>query len=145
MLSALFGRIGQEGGRLIPPTVISASEVRVGNAYHVKCGSVRSFHRWFRQIKFLEKPVSVTMSANQFWLVPSDPTEVHLQASRVLAVGFYGPEHFQNLPPMAHTTLLDVATRRIDRNSRELFRLAGVKVAPFFDLPKMDWWLFLAE
>lgn len=145
MLSALFGRISQEGGRLIPPTVVGTSEIRVGNAYHVKCGSARSFHRYFRQMKFLEKPVAVTMSANQFWLVPSDPTEVHLQASRVLAVGFYGPEHFQNLPPMAHATLLDIATRRIDRNPRELFRLAGVNVAPFFDLPRMDGWLFLDE
>jgi hypothetical protein len=143
MLSALFGRISQHGGRLITPTVISTSEVRVGDQ-RVKCGTKRSFHRWFRHMLFLENPVRVTMSANEFWLVPGDQTEVHLQASRVLSVGNYGPEHFQNLPPVSHATLHTIAADRLDRNPQELFRLAGVVgMVPFVDLPPMDEELFM--
>ena len=116
------------------------------SSYTVKCGTKRSFHRWFRQMLFLENPVRVTMSANEFWLVPSSSSgeedeedeekeEVHLQASRVLSVGRYGPVHFQNLQPVTHATLLTIATHRLDRNPHELFRLAGVSAVPFADLP----------
>ena len=148
MLSALFGQISLHGGRLTPPSgVVSASEVRVGPTV-VRCGTGRSFSRWFRRMLFLENPVRVTMSANEFWLVPggAEEDEVHLQASRVLSVGRYGPAHFQNLPPVTHATLLEIAAQRIERNPRELFRLAGVAagVVPFADLPVMDEGLFMA-
>jgi len=144
MLSALFGSISQRGGRLIPPTCVSSSEVSIGNMT-VTCGVKRSFHRWFRKMLFLEHPQRVTMSANEFWLVPSDPSEVHLQASRVLSVGSYGPEHFQNLKPITHHTLHHIATNRLDRKPSELFRLSGVQVAPFADLPKMAESLFMPQ
>ena len=142
MISALFGHISLHGGRLVTPSSSSAELVRVvgggGGSYTVKCGTKRSFHRWFRQMLFLENPVKVTMSANEFWLVPGDQSEVHLQASRVLSVGRYGPIHFQNLQPVSHATLLSIATHRLDRNPHELFRLAGVGAVPFADLPAMD-------
>ena len=142
MLSALFGRISSHGGKLLRPVVVNPSQVRVGTQT-VTCGAKRSFHRWFRRMLFLEDPVRVTMSANEYWLVPGDQGEVHLQASRVLAVGNYGPVHFRNLPPIAHSTLLDIASNRLDRDPHELFRLAGVEgVVPFADLPRMGEELF---
>lgn len=97
MLSALFGQISLYGGKLAPPTAVEGpSEVKVGTQT-VRCGTKRSFYRWFPRMLFLENPVRVTMSANQFWLVPGETAEVHLQASRILSVGRYGPAHFQNL------------------------------------------------
>jgi hypothetical protein len=144
MLSALFGTISQRGGRLIEPTCVSRSEVSVGNMT-VTCGVNRSFNRWFRKMLFLEHPQRITMSANEFWLVPSDPAEVHLQASRVLSVGNYGPEHFQNLKPITHDTLHHIATNRLDRKPFELFRLAGVNMVPFADLPRMAESLFMPK
>lgn len=140
MLSALFGQISLHGGRLIPAAEAAKnpSEVLlIGTNQTIRCGAKRSFHRWFRQMLFLENPVRVTLSANEYWLVPSDPTEVHLQASRVLSVGRYGPSHFQDLQPVTHATLLNIATHRLDRNPNELFRLAGVSAVPFADLPAM--------
>ena len=148
MLSAIFGQVGLKGGRLISsPKVINnnnTSEVRVNGEHVVKCGTKRSFHRWFKTMLFLENPVRVTMSANEYWLVPSDPGEVHLQASRVLSVGdsCYGPIQFRDLTPVSHTTLLNIATNRFDRNPTELFRLSGVGSLPFADLPGMKDELF---
>jgi hypothetical protein len=142
MLSALFGRISIHGGQLKSPSVASSSEIRVHD-YTVACGKKRSFHRWFGKMLFLEYPQRVTMSANGFWLVPNDPTEVHLQASRVLSVGNYGAEHFQNLTPVSHATLHHIATNRLERNPTELYRLSGVRAVPFADLPKMGDGLFL--
>jgi hypothetical protein len=91
---------------------------------------------------FLENPVRVTMSANEYWLVPSSSEEVHLQASRVLSIGNYGPVHFRDLAPVSHSTLLNIATNRLDRNPHELFRLSGVSSTPFSDLPDMKDELF---
>ena len=156
MLSAIFGEVGLKGGRLTSlssPTTTkvvrvnnnsssTSSEVRVNNGNVVKCGTKRSFHRWFKTMLFLENPVRVTMSANEYWLVPSDPGEVHLQASRVLSIGNYGPIQFRDLAPVSHTTLLDIATNRLDRNPTELFRLSGVGSMPFADLPGMKDELF---
>lgn len=144
MLSAMFVQISLHGGKLLPSTAVKgSSDVRIAGTQTVQCGAKRSFHRWFRQMLFLENPVRVTMSANEFWLVPGDTAEVHLQAPRILSVGRYGPDHFRNLQPVTHATLLDIATRRIDRNPRELFRLAGVGIEPFSDLPAMDEGLFM--
>ena len=141
MLSALFGRISIHGGQLKSPTVKSSSEIKVHD-YTVTCGTKRSFHRWFSKMLFLEYPQRVTVSANEFWLVPADPAEVHLQASRVLAVGNYGAEHFQNLTPVSHETLHHIAANRLERNPTELFRLSGVKAVPFADLPEMESGMF---
>ena len=142
-LSALFGRISST--RLIRPVVVSPTEVRVRGTYTVTCGAKRSFHRWFSKMQFLEHPQPITMSANGFWVLPKDEGEVHLQAARVLSVGNYGPEHFQNLPPMSHETLLHIAFNRLEKKPRELFRLAGVKVAPFADFPQMGDRLFMPQ
>lgn len=152
MLSALFGQVSLHGGRLISPTILfskdafskdaSEAKVKTINDRVVKCGTKRSFHRWFKKMLFLENPVRVTMSANEYWLVPSSSEEVHLQASRVLSIGNYGPVHFRDLAPVSHSTLLNIATNRLDRNPHELFRLSGVSSTPFSDLPDMKDELF---
>ena len=141
MLSALFGRISST--QLVRPKVLGPSEVQVGAHYTVTCGTNRSFRRLFSKMQFLKHPQPITMGANEFWVLPKDEGEVHLQAARVLSVGNYGPEHFQNLPPMSHETLLHIASNRLERKPRELFRLAGVKAEPFAEMPRMSDRLFM--
>lgn len=131
VVDAVFRSVSK--AKRLPPVDLSARQATArfagGPPRTIVCGPNRSFSFRDAEFEFLAEPVDAVLGCVELWELKH--REVHLQATKFIAIGGYGHEAYRNM--QGYTTLDLLRTIAASRNlcPREIYRMLGIKEGPF--------------